>query len=170
MQVISGTINLRVFNEIESRWVTTQVSPGDGQGGVIEVARDLHTRLPALTARTINFEARFDFPTNFLPTKEHITKNPLRLLITTPTTLHISPVPVPSTPIHRIKPPSSATMAEVAKPSTTPVDETAKTKTHVEKPEKPNEEEYRTALAKLEKEHKTKQDAYVSSPTPHSNS
>ncbi|KAE9963069.1 hypothetical protein BLS_009718 [Venturia inaequalis] len=51
-------------------------------------------------------------------------------------------------------------MAEVAKSSTAPVAETAKSKAHVEKPEKPDEDEYRKGLAKLEKEHKTKQDAY----------
>lgn len=61
-------------------------------------------------------------------------------------------------------------MAEVAKPSTAPVAETAKPKTHVEKPEKPDEDEYRKGLAKLEKEHKAKQDAYVILPTSHSNS
>jgi hypothetical protein len=64
-------------------------------------------------------------------------------------------------------------MADVAKPTVAAVatnDESAKTKTHVEKPDKPDDAEYKEGLAIKEKEHKTKQDAYVSFPTPHSNS
>jgi hypothetical protein len=64
-------------------------------------------------------------------------------------------------------------MADVATPSAATIatsDETAKSKTHVEKPDKPDDAEYKKGLAIKEKEHKTKQDAYVGSPTPHSNS
>lgn len=60
-------------------------------------------------------------------------------------------------------------MADVAKPSPTPIaasEESSKPKSHVEKPEKPDDAEYKKGLAIKEKEHKTKQEAYVSSPTP----
>jgi hypothetical protein len=58
-------------------------------------------------------------------------------------------------------------MADVAKLSAAAVatsDEAAKTKTHVEKPEKPDDAEYKKGLAMKEKEHKIKQDAYVGFP------
>jgi hypothetical protein len=55
-------------------------------------------------------------------------------------------------------------MADVAAPSASANaagEEPAKTKTHVEKPERPDEAEYKKGLAIREKEHKLKQDAYV---------